>query len=118
MGISASVTTHRRALQMSIRRAGYLYEHMFPPRSSNIFAGLLEVADAMLSPSASEPTLDCDASADRTASNACAAPHPHRRRLTHKRQRRQGPAQQAQICLSPIRPATVRPADADTQPSR
>ena len=88
----------------SIRRPGYLHEHMFPFRPSNVAAGLLEIADALLAPS---PPGSCADGGAELAATARSLAHPHRRPLVPSARRRR-PATPAplQPCLTPLaRPA-------------
>jgi hypothetical protein len=89
---------------------------MFPPRPSRVATALLELAEAMLAPEASErPAEDAllaglDRSGDAGRTSRTHA-HPHRRTATVDRSRRPTPPRPEQACLAPVtRAARAREA--------
>jgi hypothetical protein len=97
----------------SIRRPGYLHEHMFPFRPSNVAAGLLEIADALLTPMAPS---SCADGAGAGAAPSCRPPHPHRRPLARRTRRRPAPLAQPQPCLTPLGGPSRRAASRQAAP--
>jgi hypothetical protein len=106
-GLSRPESRCSSASRGSIRQPGYLHEHMFSFRPSNVATGLLEFADALLAPTT--PSSSADGAAATTPST-CSAPHPHRRPLTRTTHRRPAPSVQPQPCLTPLRGAGRRAA--------